>query len=124
MAQTQEAVFYQGNQLRLDYTPSADVAAGEIVHLGNNLVGVVTSPEGIKNGQLGSVAADGIFKVKKASGAGVTFARGAKVSWDDTNNTAVANGSASESFKLGVAVEAAADGDDHVKVWINHAQLA
>lgn len=124
MAQTMEAVFYQGDdQRRIDYTPSgAAVVSGELVHLGNNLAGAVTSPEGIADGELGSVATAGVFKIKKD---GVdTFARGAKVSWDDTNHQAEPNGGANESFKLGVAVEAAVAADDHVKVSLNQAQLS
>lgn len=123
MAQTMEAVFYQGDdQRRLDYTPSgAAVVPGELVHLGNNLSGAVTSPEGIADGELGSVATAGVFKIKKD---GVdTFSRGDKVSWDDTNHQAEPDGGINETFKLGVCVEDAAAGDDHVKVLLNKAAV-
>jgi predicted RecA/RadA family phage recombinase len=119
MAQTLEAMMYQGSQLpRYDYTPSgAAIANGQIVNMGSGMTGVCTSPEGIADGVLGSLASDGIFKVKKAVSGGVTFARGVKVGWDDTDNTAVAAGTG--DWDIGTCVEAAADAGDHVKVHIN-----
>lgn len=125
MAQTLEAVFYHGDdQKRIDHTPAgAAVAVGEIVLLSAGLVGVCTSPEGIADGVLGSLAADGFFKVKKAAGAGVTFTQGDKVAWDDTGNTAVPDADVNDDGTIGQAAADAADGDDHVKVWLNKAPL-
>ena len=121
MSQTLEAMFHQGDQRRVDHTPSgAAVACGQIVNLGG-LIGVCTSPEGIADESLGSLDVSGMYRVKKASGGGVTFAQGSLVEWDDTNNTAVAQ--AAGDFDVGVAIEAAGDADDHVKVWTNKKAL-
>jgi predicted RecA/RadA family phage recombinase len=119
MAQTLEAVMFQDSQLpRVDYTPSgAAIVNGQIVNMGSGLIGICTSPEGIADGVLGALATNGIFKIKKAAGGGITFARGAKVGWDDVNNTAVATGTG--TFDIGTCFDAAADGDDHVKTRIN-----
>lgn len=119
MAQTLEAIFYRGdNQDRCDYTPSgSSPGVGKIIDLGT-IAGVVTSPEGISDGVLGSVATGGVFKVKKAAGGGVTFAQSAQVYWDTVNLTAVAAAGAN-IIKLGIADEAAANGDDHVKTKVN-----
>lgn len=117
-AQTLEAMFYQGNQVRVDHTPSgAALTTGKIVDLGNQ-AGVCTSPEGIADGVLGSVDIDGIYKVKKAVGTGVVFANGADVFWDTVGLTAVAAAGAN-IIRLGMATEAAVTGDNHVKTWIN-----
>jgi predicted RecA/RadA family phage recombinase len=122
MAQTLEAVFYHGGQRRIDHTPSgAAVANGQIVNLGG-FIGICTSPEGIADGVLGSLAITGIFKIKKAVGGGITFARGAMVGWNDTTNTAAAAAGA-PVIEIGPAIEAAADGDDHVKCNINVAMV-
>lgn len=117
MAQTLSAVFYQSNQVRLDWTPGSAVANGDIVDMGNQ-AGVCTSPEGIAATKLGSLAVDGIFKVKKAVSGGVTFANGADVYWNTSTLTAVA-GAGANIIRLGMASEAAVDADDHVKTWIN-----
>lgn len=119
MTQTLEGVFHQGDQKRFDYTPSgADIANGEIVNIGSNLVGICTDPEGIADGVLGALAVDGVFKIKKD--AIDTFAAGVKVAWDDTAKQAEPDGGANDDFTLGQCIKAAAASDDHVLVWINH----
>jgi len=123
-AQTKEALFHHGNQDRIDFTPSgAALVSGEVIEIGSgtNVAAVVTSPEGIADGVLGAVAVTGQYRIKKDGTD--TFALGAKVSWDDTANQAEPNGGGGESFKLGVAVEAAIAADDHVKVRLNQSQL-
>lgn len=124
MTQTLEAMFYQGDdQRRLDYTPSgADMACGEIQH-DAGITYICTDPEGIADGVLGACATDGVFKIKKEEGAGDTFSRGDKVAWDDTANQAEPDGGGNDDFTIGVCIEDAADGDDHVKTLINHTAL-
>lgn len=119
MAQTLEAVFYRGDdQDRMDYTPSgSSPGVGKIIDVGG-LAGVVTSPEGLTDGKLGSLASKGVFKIKKAVSGGVTFAQTAKVFWDTVNLTAVAAAGANIIY-LGMSDEAAVDADDHVKTRIN-----
>ena len=81
---------------------------------------MVTSPEGIADGELGAVDVDGMYKVKKASA--TTFAQGAEVEWDNSGKNAVA--ATSGTFEIGVAYQAAVSGDDYVLVWLNRRKLA
>lgn len=122
MAQALEALFYEGmDQKRRDYTPSgAAIVNGQVVDMGDGLIGVCTSPEGIADGAMGSLATADPFKFRKAVSGGVTFARGEMVAWDDVANTAVA---APGDFNVGVCIEDAADGDDHVKADLNRAAI-
>tara|TARA_R110000803_G_scaffold3285_6_gene11211 strand:- start:9103 stop:9474 length:372 start_codon:yes stop_codon:yes gene_type:complete len=122
MAQTLEAVFHQGNdQVRLDYTPSgAAVVNGEIIY-DSGICYVCTSPEGIADGVLGDMATNGIFKIKKD--AIDTFAKGAKVAWDDTANQAEPDGGGNDDGTLGIAITAAVAADDFVLCAINRTAL-
>lgn len=117
MAMDLESEFYQGGQRRYDHTPGSDIANGTILNLGTGMAGIVTTPGGLEANRMGSVAVSGTFKIKKAAGAGVTFARGVKVEWNDTTKLAVA--AAAGDFALGVAAYAAADADDYVIVELN-----
>ena len=97
----------------IDYTPGADVAAGVVVVL-SDLVGV--TKRDIKANVLGALAVTGVFDVAKEGGAGVTFAIGDKVYWDDGNDVAVATDGAGANKLMGKAVLAAADADTTVRV--------
>ena len=61
----------------IDYTPTADVAAGAVVVQGE-LVGVTKVP--IAANKLGALAVAGIFDFPKATGSGITA--GALCYWD------------------------------------------
>ena len=115
MAQTQEAIFYQGSQLTIDHTPVSAVAAGEIVQLGTNLSGIcnIAIPAG-KQGALDVGNGIGIYKIKKD--AIDTFALGSIVDWDDTAGQAEPNGGGGSSWTLGVCVKAAIAADEFVLV--------
>ena len=97
----------------IDYTPEADVAAGEVV-VQSDLVGIAKLD--IKADVLGALAVSGVFDVAKEGGAGVTFAVGDKIYWDDGNDVAVATDGAGANKLLGKAVAAAADADTTVLV--------
>jgi predicted RecA/RadA family phage recombinase len=99
----------------IDYTPVADVAAGDVV-VQADLVGVAN--RNIKANEQGALAVAGVFDFPKAAGAGVTFAAGAKAYWDDTNNLAVADGGGANKL-IGKAVRAAANGDSFVRIWMS-----
>ncbi|GAB6166156.1 hypothetical protein JCM19992_21560 [Thermostilla marina] len=106
------AVFVeQGEQI--DYTPSANVAAGDVVVQGD-LVGVARTP--IPAGTPGSLAVAGVFDFAKESGGGVTFSAGQKAYWDETNQVAVTTDGGGLNKYLGKAVAAAADADSTVRV--------
>lgn len=115
MVQILQSIFFQGeDQVREDFTPSVAVVCGEVVDLGNK-IGCVTSPEGVAANVLGSIATRGCFKLAKGVSVGVTFAKGAPVRFDLSTNLAVTSG----GVPAGHAYSAAANGDDHVKCWIN-----
>ncbi len=105
-----EAIFrHDGGSI--DYTPSADVAAGDVIVQGE-LVGVAKLD--IKAGTLGALAVTGVFDFAKATGGGTAITAGANVYWDDTNN--VATTTATGNKLIGKCVKAAADADATVRV--------
>jgi hypothetical protein len=122
MSQTLEAVFYHGDpMIRLDHTPSgADVANGEVVKIGN-LAGICTTPEGIDDGAMGSVAINCVWKLLKDNTSGPTFSIGDVVCWDVSANLAIPLSSmGAGDFIVGICVEEdAGASDDHVKVLLN-----
>jgi len=107
---------YRHTGVLVDHTPSgADVSAGQVIDLGSGLTGVAARD--ITDGTLGALQIEGVFDFTKAAGGGVTFAAGATVGWDDTNNTAVAAGTG--DFDIGKAVAAAVDAASIVRAKIN-----
>ncbi len=99
--------------LNIDYTPGADVAAGDVV-VQADLVGVVN--RNTKANEKGALAVFGVFDFPKAAGAGVTFAAGAKAYWDDANNLAVTGDGGGANKLIGKTVLAAANGDSLVRI--------
>ena len=96
----------------LDYTASADVAAGAVVVQGG-IVGVANQP--IASGATGAIATEGVFEVAKLSGSsGAVFSAGAAVYWNATSG--YAQGSASGLTQLGLAVENVTSGGETVRV--------
>ena len=92
----------------VDYTPTSDVAAGDVVVQGS-MVGVANRD--ITANELGALTVDGVFDFTKGSD---TITAGAKVYWDDTNN--VATTTSTSNTYIGMAVAAAASGDATVRV--------
>ena len=106
------AIFvHDGKQI--DYTPSADVAAGAVVVL-NDLIGITKQP--IAANQLGALAVDGVFDVPKASGVSTAIAAGKTVYWDVADQEAKEDSESGANKLLGKTVLAAADGDELVRV--------
>ena len=104
------ASYVQGDCL-LDYTPSAAVAAGDVVML-NDLVSV--APRAIAANALGAVSVEGVWEMPKASGA---IGQGALVYWDATAGNVTTTSSGNK--RAGKAAAAAASADTTVKVLIN-----
>jgi len=92
----------------VDYSPGADVAAGEVVVQGD-LVGVAKTP--IAAGTLGSLATRGVFDFAKAAGGAISA--GAVLYWDSSGG--VATTTASGNKRIGKAVAAAAAADTTVR---------
>src|SRR5690242_9299441 len=95
----------------IDYTPTADVAAGTVVVLGD-LVAIAKLD--IVANTLGALHPVGVYDVPKATGAGSGIAAGVKVYWDANNKQATAT--AGTNKYMGKTVKAAADADTTVRV--------
>lgn len=102
---------HDGNSI--DYTPGADVAAGDVV-VQNDLVGIAKLD--IVAGVLGALAVTGVFELPKTAGVGEAIAAGAKVYWDVANTVATTNTAAGANKYLGKTVIAATDNDPTVRV--------
>ena len=102
---------HDGNSI--DYTPSADVTAGDVV-VQNDLVGVAKLD--IPAGTLGALAVTGVFDFPKATGAGSAIAVGESVYWDAAEQVAKTDSEAGANKLLGKTVAAAADNDTTVRV--------
>lgn len=97
----------------IDYTPGADVSAGDIVVQGD-LLGVAKLD--IAANQLGALAVDGVFDIDKATGVGTGIAVGTKVYWDATNKQATADDNSGANKYLGKTTATAGDDDAKVRV--------
>lgn len=93
----------------IDYTPGANVAAGEVVVQGD-LVGVAKLD--ILTGRLGALAVDGVFDFAKEFG--VTHPVGQIVYWDNSNDMVTAT--ATGNKLVGKVVRAASASDLTVRV--------
>lgn len=109
-----EAIYRYGEQARIDHTPSRAVAAGEVVVLSDDLIGIAT--EAIGASAKGSLCTRGVFDVAKDTTSGTAFTEGEQVFWDEANNVAV-NAVGAHKF-LGYAVAAAADSASTVRVLV------
>lgn len=96
----------------VDYTPVADVAAGDVVVQGD-LVGVASRE--VKAGTLGALTVSGVFDFPKATGAGSGIAAGAKVYWDSTAKVATTSDGGGANKLLGKSVAAAGDNDATIR---------
>jgi predicted RecA/RadA family phage recombinase len=106
------AVFvHEGNAV--DYTPGADVAAGDVV-LQGELLGVARTP--IAANTPGSLAVAGVLDFPKATGTGSGIAAGTKVYWDVADKQAKADSETGANKFLGKTTKAAADADATVRV--------
>lgn len=97
----------------VDYTPAADVTAGDVIVQGD-LVGV--AKKDIKANVLGAVAVDGVFDFPKATGGGTAIAAGANVYWDAGDGEAKEDAEAGANKLIGKTVLAATDADETVRV--------
>ena len=88
------AVFVQRGE-SVDFTPSRDVAAGEVLVFGG-LPGVVKTA--VKAGSLGALALTGVYDVEKD---GLAVAAGDRLFWDDTRK--LATPAAADGVFLGLA---------------------
>jgi len=97
----------------VDYTPGADVGAGDVVVQGD-LVGVAKLD--IKTGKLGALAVTGLFDFPKAAGVGTAIAAGSRCYWDAAEGLAKGDAETGANKLIGKAVRAAADADTVVRI--------
>ncbi len=93
----------------IDFTPGADVAAGEVVVQGD-LIGVARTA--LPANQPGALSVRGVYDLAKNTG--VAYTAGQILYWDDTNNVVTAT--ASGNKQIGKAVRAATTTDTTVRV--------
>ena len=105
---------YVQREHSIDYTPEADVAAGDVVIIGD-LVGIAKLD--IKAGELGALALVGVFDIPKATGEGTAIAVGTIVFWDAENSQVTTT--AGDNKYLGKTIIASTDDDAHARVVIN-----
>jgi len=102
---------HEGNAI--DFTPAADVAAGEVVVQGE-LVGI--TKRDIAAGQLGTLELTGVFDFPKATGGGTAIGTGLDIYWDEGNTVATTDDATGANKKIGRSVAAAGDSDATVRV--------
>jgi len=102
---------HDGNAI--DYTPSADVTAGDVVVQGE-LVGMAKLD--IAANALGALAVVGVYDLPKTAGVGEAIAAGAEVYWDEGDQVVKTDSEAGANKKLGKTVAAASDDDETVRV--------
>jgi predicted RecA/RadA family phage recombinase len=112
---TMEATFIHDG-FSIDYTPAAEIAAGEVVVLGKTCFMAKLS---IPAGTLGALAATGVYDVLKTDG--LEFDPGEAVYWNDTTN--LATQTTTDTY-MGVAVKTAAAADATVRTHLRSLQEA
>lgn len=114
---TPSVELYSGSPSMADYTPGADVTAGDVVVQGE-MVGValidIDSDAVVTPAKDALAVFGGVFKFPKAVTTSDAITVGALCYWDDTND--IATTTASSHKKIGLCVEAAAYGDATVKI--------
>jgi len=108
-----KAVFVQRGE-SVDFTPSRDVAAGEVLVFGG-LPGIVKTA--VKAGSLGSLALTGVYDVEKD---GLAVAAGDRLFWDDTRK--LATPAAADGVFLGLAAANAPATAPRARVILNFGQ--
>jgi predicted RecA/RadA family phage recombinase len=92
----------------IDYTPTVEVAVGDVVVLGE-LVGVAN--RNIQANTPGGLTVTGVIDFPKATGGGSGIAFGSKVYWDAAAKQATTNAASGANKLIGKTVHAAADAD-------------
>jgi len=97
----------------VDYTPAADVSAGDVV-VQNDLVGVAKLD--IKADVLGALAVTGVFDFPKETGQGTAIPIGSKVYWNQGDGWVTPSDDAGANKLIGKTVAAAGDDDETARV--------
>jgi len=86
----------------IDYTPDADVAAGDVIVIGSI---VAVAPVAISAGVKGAVTIKGVVRFPKDTGSGSALDAGTKVYWDPDSEivTSTADGLKCAGYTVGAA---------------------
>ena len=106
-------VIYVAPGAVIDYTPSAAVAAGDVI-VANDLIGVAHKP--IAADRQGELGLEGVYDFPKAVASSSAIAFGKKVYWDEADEEAKEDAEAGANKFLGLVIRAATDEDEFVRV--------
>jgi len=113
-----ENVRYVSGDENMDYTPAADVTAGDVLVLGDI---VAVACHDIKTGFLGSLRIEGIFDFPKSTAVGSGQTKGLNMwYWDATNKVATINNAGNNP--IGFSVADCADADTTVRINLDEYQ--
>jgi predicted RecA/RadA family phage recombinase len=98
----------------IDHIPTADVAAGDVVIIGDKTVGIAKLD--IKANELGALSLVGVFDVAKETGAGTALATGINVFWDAANQVVVSDANGGANLNMGRTIAPASDDDVTARV--------
>ena len=110
-----EATMVQGEPCTLDYTPLANVTAGQVIQIPGGRAGIPASD--IEAGRMGAVNVSGIFRVAKTTAAAIL--KGGRLFWDHSANVATFKPVNDRDFEIGTAIADAALTDTTVLVNLN-----
>lgn len=100
-----DCTLHHGSPLMIDYTPSADVAAGDVVVVGEL---PLIAHRDIPDGRLGALAAGGgVYTIAKEAPAVITA--GAALYWDAGDQVVTTTASTHKLFGFASAAAASAD---------------
>lgn len=106
--------FRHGSPLMVDHVASGDVAAGDVVVVGDD-VRIAHRP--IADGELGALAAGGgVYEVPKDTGQSTAIAAGKRVYWNAADSEVTETASTHKIFGRTVA----AAGDDDATIMVIH----
>jgi predicted RecA/RadA family phage recombinase len=113
MEKSMKAVYVQKGD-SIDHTPSSDVAAGDVVIIGEKTLGIAKLD--IKANELGALSLVGVFDVAKEAGTGTALAAGINVYWDATNQVVTSDANGGANINMGRTIAPATDDDTTARV--------
>jgi len=103
----------------IPYTPSSDVAAGDVLLVNDKLV---VSKQDIPANTLGTVEGEGVFDFPKT--AATVYDQFKKVYWDAADDEATEDADGGVNHEIGYVNEAALSADTHVRCYLENKATA
>lgn len=98
----------------IDYIPSSEVNAGDVIVLGANMLGIAKLD--IKAGELGALSVAGVYDMPKSTGSGTAIDRGVNLFWDATAQVITTDNNGGANIHVGRTILAASDSDATARV--------